>query len=173
VNGGKGTHLVRLVEHDPRQVADLTRPERKVECLALQPVLLALRDEHARAEEAGDRALRVRRLLVHVRVRQDVRERARVRRKQARALQRGERGEEVQRGRGQTWPKEMYETTGPYSAMRRACSVPCSPCRWFPKNQCALSGPGAIRGPRVGRYASVYATYSTNAPSAPSGREIE
>jgi hypothetical protein len=49
-------------------------------------VLLALRDEHALAEQAGDRALRVRRLLVHVRVRQDVRERARVRREQARAL---------------------------------------------------------------------------------------
>jgi hypothetical protein len=44
----RATHLVRLIEHDPRQLPDLDRAERWVECLALDAVRLAFRDEHAR-----------------------------------------------------------------------------------------------------------------------------
>jgi hypothetical protein len=79
--------LVRLVEHDPRKVSNLARPERGVQRLALNAVRVALCDEQARAERLRECTLRMRRLLVDVCALEDVRDRSYVCREEAGTLQ--------------------------------------------------------------------------------------
>jgi hypothetical protein len=79
--------LVRLVEHDPRKVSNLARPERGVQRLALNAVRVALCDEQARAERLRECTLRMCRLLVDVCVLEDVRDRSYVCREEAGTLQ--------------------------------------------------------------------------------------
>jgi hypothetical protein len=64
--GACGADLVRLVEEDARQLAQLTRPEGWIERLALDAVTLAFRDKHAAPDDVCERLLCVLGLVVDV-----------------------------------------------------------------------------------------------------------
>jgi hypothetical protein len=79
-------HRLRFVGDDTRELAQLRRPERGIQGLALCTMLLALGNEDARAESSGNITDDELRLVVHVRALQDVLQRAQVRRHQPRPL---------------------------------------------------------------------------------------
>jgi hypothetical protein len=117
----RGAHLVRLVEEDAGELADLRRAERGVERLALHAVRVALRDDHARADELREHAAPDARLAVHVRVLQDVRDRARVRDDESRGLHaRCQRmAEHIILREGRTFARAKCVKTWPNCACRR------------------------------------------------------
>jgi hypothetical protein len=119
--GRRGAHLVRLVEEDAGELADLRRAERGVERLALHAVRVALRDDHAGADELREHAAPDARLAVHVRVLQDVRDCACVCDDEARGLCAGRQqmAEYIMMRERRTFARAKCVKTWPNCACRR------------------------------------------------------